>query len=377
MELSTFCFNLETRWSVERFPALDSAQTLVLVFASAAAAGTDLLAELAAAYPKSTIAGCTTAGEIADDCIQDDSASIAVLKFERSHFMTAFSSVCGNEDCYAAGRRLANQLPRQNLCAVFILMDGLATDCSKLLEGIYSSLPDDVPVSGGLAGDGGDFRHSLVIRDGAFVNGTVAAIGFYGDCLQITHGSHSSLRKLGPERRVTRSEANVLHELDGRPALALYKEYLGNLASGLPAAAHMLPLLLSQDKHGSGAAVRAILAYDDAVQSLTLSGDIPAACLAQLMRADPGMLRGAELAAAEALDGMAVAGQTLALTISDIGRRLAFGQLVEEECETLLQTLPRGTRQTGFYSYGQIVPCSGRPSELQHQSILVTTICEA
>lgn len=377
MEMSTFCFNIETRWSVERFPALDSERTLVLVFASAAAAGTDMLAELAAAYPRSTIAGCTTAGEIADACVRDDSASIAVLKFERSHFVTAFSAIGGAEDCCAAGRRLADQLPLQNLCGVFILMDGLAADGGKLLEGMYSTLPADMPVSGGLAGDGDGFRHSLVIHGGKFLNGVVAAIGFYGDCLQITHGSHSGLRKLGPERRVTRSEANVLHELDGRPALALYKEYLGRLASGLPAAAHMLPLLMRQDKRGSGAAVRAMLAYDEAAQSLTLSGDIPAACLAQLMRADLGMLRGAEQAAAEALDGMAVAGPTLAVTISDIGRRLAFGQSVEEECETMLQALPPGTRQTGFYSYGQIVPRGSRPSELQHQSILVTTISEA
>ena len=50
------------------------------------------------------------------------------------------------------------------------------------------------------------------------------------------HGSRGGWDFFGPERRVTRSEGNVLYELDGTPALDLYKKYLGARASGLPAA---------------------------------------------------------------------------------------------------------------------------------------------
>ncbi len=41
---------------------------------------------------------------------------------------------------------------------------------------------------------------------------------------------------------VTRSRENVLYELDGKPALGLYKEYLGERAAGLPATGLLFPL---------------------------------------------------------------------------------------------------------------------------------------
>jgi len=378
MKLSTFCFDLKTRWSVKRLPALDSAQTLLFVFASPETADQgDMLAELAKTYPHSTIIGCTTAGEIAGASLQDTSASVAVLKFERSHFKAASCRISGPEDSFAAGKGIADQLPLKDLSTVFVLLDGLIANSSEVLAGLYSALPADITVSGALAGDGDRFRNSRVIHQGEFIPGAVTAVGFYGDFLQITHGSYNGCRKFGPERRVTRSEANILYELDGRPALALYKDYLGKLASGLPATAQALPLSIRQDKQGSSHAVRAMLGFDEASQSIAFNGDIPNGCLAQLMRADGDFLHGTAQSAADALDSMAVAGPMLALTISDIGRRLIFGQRAEEECETMLHALPCDAQQIGFYSYGQIVPHPGKPSAPHNQSILLTIISEA
>ena len=46
-----------------------------------------------------------------------------------------------------------------------------------------------------------------------------------------------AVARFAPERRVTAARGNVLYELDGKPALALYKDYLGERAAGLPATA--------------------------------------------------------------------------------------------------------------------------------------------
>ena len=92
-----------------------------------------------------------------------------------------------------------------------------------------------VLVTGGLAGDGTDFTETLVVSGAEATARRLVAIGLYGDRLRVGCGSVGGWDPFGPERLITRSEGNVLYELDGRPALELYKEYLGEMASGLPA----------------------------------------------------------------------------------------------------------------------------------------------
>ncbi|MCA9467533.1 MAG: hypothetical protein KC643_19090, partial [Nitrospira sp.] len=64
--------------------------------------------------------------------------------------------------------------------------------------------------------------------------GLISAVGLYGDRVRLGHGSKGGWDFFGIERRVTKSHGNVLLELDGKPALELYKRYLGVRASGLP-----------------------------------------------------------------------------------------------------------------------------------------------
>ena len=67
----------------------------------------------------------------------------------------------------------------------------------------------------------------------------------------------------------------MLYELDGRPALALYKEYLGDRASGLPATALLFPLAVRSDRSATRRTVRTILGIDEEQQSMTFAGDVP------------------------------------------------------------------------------------------------------
>ena len=111
-------------------------------------------------------------------------------------------------------------------------------------------------------------------------------MGFYGDRVHIGHGSRGGWDIFGPERSVTKSKDNVLYELDGKPALELYKQYLGDRASGLPATALLFPLALREDPSADKQVVRTILAIDEQTQSMTFAGDVPEGYLAQLMKAN-------------------------------------------------------------------------------------------
>ena len=103
-------------------------------------------------------------------------------------------------------------------------------------------------------------------------NNLVVGIGLYGDDVEVRHGSKGGWDTFGPEREVTKSSDNVLYELDGKPALEVYKRYLGDRASGLPATALLFPLSL-RDRDES--VVRTILTVDEEDGSMTFAGDIP------------------------------------------------------------------------------------------------------
>ena len=237
MILETFSYDREPKkWSVRALPVLDSDRTLVLVFgATELMDDAAALKELRRAYPRAHMIGCSSAGEIAGVHVRDGSLSVAVARFEKTTLATTSVEVADASGSFAAGQQLARRLDKSDLRGVLVLSEGLGVNGSQLVAGLNSVLPESVVVTGGLSGDGTRFQRTWVCVGDKVQRGIVAAVGFYGDHVVIHHGSKGGWDKFGPERVITRSEANVLYELDGKPALALYKEYLGEKAAELPA----------------------------------------------------------------------------------------------------------------------------------------------
>jgi hypothetical protein len=364
-------------WSRPLPVELDSNATLVVAFgAPALGDAPGPLAELGAAFPAARYVGCSTAGEILDDALSDDGVVATIARFERSRVEATSARVGGPAESAAAGRALAGALAAPDLRAVFVLSDGLLVNGSELVRGVAGSLPDDVVITGGLAGDGERFGTTWVLAGDEPRPGAVAGVGLYGDALTVGAGSYGGWDLFGPERRITRADGNVLYELDGRPALSLYKEYLGERAAGLPATAMLFPLAVRASPDVGDHTVRTILSVDEDDQSMTFAGDVPEGGLAKLMRANRDRLvDGAMQAAALSADG-GNGGPHLAVAISCVGRRLVLGERTEEEIEATLEALPRGSALIGFYSYGEIAPHHRGFCELHNQTMTVTTIGE-
>jgi hypothetical protein len=383
MKLHTFSLTSGSTGIPEPGHALDSAQTLVLLFGAANLLGSPALVDLVGlvtdTYPHSHIVGCSTSGEIFADKILDDSLVVGVAQFEKSTARVATAPIC-TETSFTAGQTLGAALLAPNLRAVLVFSDGLQVNGSELVRGLNAALPESVVVTGGLAGDGDRFARTWVIKDRQMQAGFVTATGIYGDALRIGHGCKGGWDAFGVERTVTRSKANVLFELDGKPALSLYKEYLGDRASGLPATGLLFPLALRDPANAEKRLVRTILAIDEASQSLTFAGDIPEGFYAQLMCANfDRLIQGAGeagLTAAHTTDAALNGESTLAIAISCVGRRLVLGEHSEEEIEATLSVLPPGTQQIGFYSYGEISPYASGHCDLHNQSMTLTTIAE-
>ena len=378
MKIQIFSFTADG-WSSEPDGTLDSDRTLVVLFgASNLIDRPALVQRIFDTYPRSRIMGCSSAGEIHGTRVLDDSLVVAVAKFDHVTLRIADARISGTDESLAAGKEIARQLNAQDLRAVLVLSDGLQVNGSELVRGMNSILPASVTVTGGLAGDGDRFKRTWVIADRRLTPGFVAAVGLYGDAVRVGHGSKGGWDAFGVERRVTRSRGNVLFELDGRPALQLYKEYLGERASELPAAGLLFPLTLRSAPSDDKRLVRTILAVDEATQSMTFAGDIPEGYYAQLMCANfDRLIQGASEAALSTGNRVATGPAPLAIAISCVGRRLVLGERAEEETEATLEVLPPGTRQIGFYSYGEISPYTTGHCDLHNQTMTLTTISEA
>lgn len=360
---------------------MDSPQTLVLAF-GARALGDQLTPfdELRAAFPQSRLLGCSTSGEMAGTNVDDASISLVVARFEHTQLQLATTEVFAPADSRAAGERLASQLDGTGLRAVFLLSDGLNVNGTSLVSGLTSRLPPGVTITGGLAGDGSDFRHTWVLSEGRPQAHRIAAVGLYGERLRVSSGCNGGWLDFGPQRRITRSEGNVLFELDGKPALDLYKEYLGSLAAGLPGSALLFPLAIRRPDSGGKPVVRTILAIDEERHSLTFAGDVPEGFEARLMRTtDEGLIDSAAAAVAQACGAMPGprADAALVVSVSCVGRRLVLGERTEEEVESISAGAPPGATHVGFYSYGEIAPgLDGGASELHNQTMTVTVFAE-
>ena len=334
---------------------------------------------LLASFPNAVRAGCSTAGEISGNGVTDGSLVVTATKFDAVNLKQVSTVLDGMDDSLAAGRRLATALPVAGLRAILIFGQGVQINGSAVLAGMTEVLGSAIPITGGLAGDGGAFAQTWVLDKEGLSSNRVTCVGFYGDKLVLSHGSFGGWSPFGPARKVTRSENNLLYELDGEPALEVYKRYLGEHAKGLPASGLLFPFAMLGSDHNEVGLIRTILGVDEAQGSLTLAGDIDTNGFLKLMHASTDALVDGAEAAAEAAKAMQEPnGPALALLVSCVGRKLVMGGRVDEEVEAVGDVVGKNTTLAGFYSYGEISPFNRfTECKLHNQTMTITVISEA
>jgi hypothetical protein len=328
--------------------------------------------ELRERFPKAHVVGCSSSGSVGGVEISDGDVVATAVKLERSSIRIASVDIEPGKDAGELGMQLMQELAAPDLRHVFVLSDGLQVNGTDLAQGLNQA---GIPVTGGLAGDGARFGKTWVMADAPAKSGRIVALGFYGN-VTVKSGCFAGWEEFGAERVVTKSTGNVVFEIDGQPALALYKKYLADQAKDLPASGLRFPLSIQANK-SEKALIRTLLAVDEAANSLTFAGDVPKGYLCKLMRTNLDSLIDNAALAAEAAQSPSHRDAGLCLVVSCVGRRLVMGQLTEEELEAVQGKLGESTTITGFYSYGELAPFSDvLKCQLHNQTMTLTTIYE-
>ena len=77
------------------------------------------------------------------------------------------------KDSFQVGEEISKNLNDNNLAGIFVLSEGLKINGSELVKGLNAIDKKDIVITGGLSGDGANFKETFVIKNGEFQPGHV------------------------------------------------------------------------------------------------------------------------------------------------------------------------------------------------------------
>lgn len=188
MQSRQIIWNPRTGWNLRDSGPADPSFVLYFGARQALVSG-ERYAELRRMFPEAHILGCSSGGQINNDNICDDEIVAAAIRFSQTGVRLARQEISEPGHSRNCGAAIGRALLADDLAGIFVLSDGLNVNGSELVAGITEAIGPNIPLTGGLAGDGADFKETLVGADCAPQPRMVAAIGFYGRAVQIGHGS--------------------------------------------------------------------------------------------------------------------------------------------------------------------------------------------
>lgn len=349
---------------------------LVLVFGSVKRFNeAKLTSFLKERYPTAQIVGCTTSGEINASGVMDDSVQITAILWEKTMQRVAQVKANSMQSSFDTGAGLAKQLKADSLRTVMIFADGLNVNGEELVLGFQSVLGDSIPLFGGMAGDGATFTKTLQLFNDTISDNLVIAIGLYGNSLITATGALGGWKPYGPPRTVTRSEKNVVYEMDGKPALPLYRMYIGeHYAKGLPGTGLKFPFAVIEKGKRDVEKIRTLGAIDPSNNSVSFFGNVDEGSTIRMCQTTHDRLVEGAGEAAHLITGNLAETSTnqtgLALCVSCVGRKGVMAELTSDEVNEVKQILGPQTSLTGFYSYGEIAPRPNTTDSVFHNQTM-------
>lgn len=334
----------------------------------------NLTKQLRARFPIAQIVGCTTSGEISAQGVFDESLQITAIMWEKSQQKVFSTKMNDMQNSFDVAVSLASQLKADSLKTILLFTDGLHVNGSELLDGFQSVL-GDIPIVGGMAGDGAAFIKTLQIINDTISENLVIAVGIYGNSLVTANGALGGWKPYGPPRKITKSIKNVVYEMDDKPALSLYKLYIGDAyAKGLPASGMKFPLAVIEEGKRDVEKIRTLLAVDINTGSLTFAGNVDEGETVRLCQSSHEKLIEGASGAAQMITGNLATIRTsqtaLALCVSCVGRKLVMAENISDEITAVQNILGMQTAITGFYSYGEFAPRPNTTDNVLHNQTM-------
>jgi hypothetical protein len=344
----------------------------VFVFATVGYNQQALLRAIREVTAGAPLSGCSGEGIITRETVSETNFGVAVMVISSAELRFNHAMIQGiGGKAGQAGERLAGEirpfLAPDNI-ACFLLADGLVFNFDPFLSAFEAGLRQagqagPLPLFGGLAADNwASHKTYQYHNDEVFSEGLSCVVmsGSGGIASGVNHGCVP----VGGKRTITRSQGNIIYEIDGMPALDALQDYLGedwrtqwnktslNVCLGFKTPAHL--------KHGyEEYIIRYMMGKDDEQGGVTIQSEVSEGTELWIVRRDKELIAcGMQAISGQIREQLAGRTPRFVLQFECVGR----GKVVFREQEKL--ELIRGLQQEigenvpwiGLYTYGEIGP---------------------
>ena len=341
---------------------------LVLVFASSKYDQAALLAGVRS-VSAAPLVGSSTAGEITADGPSEQTAVVMMLAGEEVVFTVGRSDQILKDDSHQAGREMARRLQEANrdISSLVIFPDVLVGNGADVVRGIQSVFGKTFPIVGGASGDDQAFRQTYQYYQDQVLSQSVVAVGISGN-YRFGVGVRHGWIPIGLPMKVTRSDGAVVHEIDEKPAVEIYKDYFGESNTkklegdkAVYTNKSVLTYPFGITEQGQSETLIRFATDVSPEGSITCAAEIPQGSEIRMMIGNKDKaIEASQIAALQSQEGLE-SNQSIgaAIMFNCIARHNLFGEDANQEIQAVREVLGNDVPLIGFYTYGEQAPVDG------------------
>jgi hypothetical protein len=216
---------------------LNTADTdLVIVFSSPQYVTSEIQAVMARTLKPKRLVGSSTGGIILSNGVTNRGIAVVGINSEDMHFGISAVSDLNAQDMHDTAFDLARKASldlKSPHREVFILFsEGIEKNSSHFIRGVKEVLGIGFPVLGAISSD--DFKYKKLFQ---FFQDQIlqkSAVGLLmGGSFHLALGCKHGFKPLGKPRFITKVDGYIIRTIDDKPAVEIYKHFLGKDAEGI------------------------------------------------------------------------------------------------------------------------------------------------
>jgi hypothetical protein len=336
---------------------------LIIIFASPQYIVPEVQPVITQVLKPKHLVGSSTGGIILSNGVTNRGIAVVGVHSDDIHFGVSAISDLDTQNMYSAGfdlaRKAVQNLNSSHREAFITFSEGIEKNSSQFIRGVREVLGGGFPVLGAISSD--DFKYKKLhqfFQDQTLHNSVVGLL--LGGSFHLGLGCKHSFKPLGKPRTVTKVDGHVLRTIDNKPAVEIYKHFLGQEAEGLKnvtlnSYAAMYPLGLYLEGSGQYLLRNIIDILQDG--SIVCHEGIPEGAEVHLMISNIESCRNSAIEAAELVKA-SLADRTakLVLIFESLARHKILGRGAFSEIQAIKDVLGKTTPIVGMCSYGEMGP---------------------
>ncbi len=297
------------------------------------------------------IVGASTSGEIVDTDVSSGSISIMLLDISKDAYQIQHHSA-DYSNSLETGKHIVNEAIFTN--PAYVLVFSLTVNGESLIEGITEASEELPIIFGGMASDDMAMSQTFTFTNKEIADDGITILVLDNDKIEVEGLALCGWQPIGIEHTITKSENNIIYQINNQPALSVVKSYFGDLIKNkvgvddVPLGSAQYPLQIIRD---DSYVLRATMHGKKEDGSILMAGAVRQGDKFRFSVA-PGFeiidetIEGFQKFAAQKPETDAV------LMFSCVARHMSLGPMIEDEIEGVYDVWKKP--MIGFFTYGEV-----------------------